>query len=360
MKQSITVVLGSIFISLLAIPTMYLLSTSQTVEESVNVFLYGTIVCFVALPILYYLLILRNLKNYKGSFYLFLFTIFSFSCVVDFILALTSDGFINFGLFYLSNGETYLNTSHGAFINYWDAIVHYILYIYLIYCMVEGINYRYVGLFWFGSIWNSLIVLLIGSTVGQHSTNLQWSYLLNVPYVFVPMIFLKQTLSMRDNHKEIVRNSFSSQVINFIFALLYIPLILFSIFRTMAVLDSKWIYLKWWVKHVEPYLMDPNAFPKLQIITYFFYLIPYLTVSIFHWNNNSWLIDFSAIVAGGVCQGQFSYIGGANHILPIAPERTWVPVPEEGMLLFWIFNIGLILLPLLQFLWIKKTRKLSE
>ena len=182
-SSAFRVFLGVLFTSLTAIPILHFLTFYiDTMENSINNFLIGFILCFLLVPIFYYFLVIKGLKNYKGSIFLYIFTIFAFTAVVDFILALTIDGYITTMKYYLYFGEPYLNTSHGALINYWDGTIHYFFYLYFPYCMVKNIDFRYSALYWVGSIGNSMIPLVIGGVVGKHGANTQWSIFLNVKF----------------------------------------------------------------------------------------------------------------------------------------------------------------------------------
>lgn len=60
-------------------------------------------------------------------------SIFMFSSLVDIIIALESDGYIERYLhFYLLQGEPYLKTPFGNQICYWDGTVHLALNLYIL------------------------------------------------------------------------------------------------------------------------------------------------------------------------------------------------------------------------------------
>ena len=64
------------------------------------------------------------------------FTLCTFSSVVDIIIGLENDGYVSgFMTNYLKNGEPYLATSYGTAINYWDGTVHYALYVFMLTAM---------------------------------------------------------------------------------------------------------------------------------------------------------------------------------------------------------------------------------
>ena len=182
--SAIRSLLGVVAVSLLSIPICYFLSYLQQMKNSLNVFLYSVVICASVAPLTYFLLV-KQLLHVKKETYFYVFTIFSFTAVADLLLALTIDEYSSAFLFYLEQGEVYLKTAHGLFINYWDGSAHLIMYLTMLYCMLKKRTgtkfYRFLSLFWSGSILNSLVVLLGGAVVGRYGTQLKPSYLLNIP-----------------------------------------------------------------------------------------------------------------------------------------------------------------------------------
>jgi len=140
---------GVFFISLVAYPVCYFLNFTSTMEDSRYVFLAGVIICTAVAPLTYFLL-LKGLPAGRDVFF-YIFTIFAFTSMVDLYLAFTIDGFTTAVLFYLKEGEVYLTTGHGLWINYWDGTFHYACYLFLTACMLrknhqtKDNTFRYVG-----------------------------------------------------------------------------------------------------------------------------------------------------------------------------------------------------------------------
>ncbi|CAJ0955170.1 unnamed protein product, partial [Mesorhabditis belari] len=136
------------------------------------------------------------LPTRRNPWYYF-FILCSFTCIVDLALALETIG-LSHGAFdlWLNIAEPYLDTTWGAGVNLIDATVHYSLYIFLIKRILEEKNYDLLGLFWCGSILNSMFVLLgsaiWGNQLEEHE--LKAGIVLNIPYVFLPLLFFMEQM----------------------------------------------------------------------------------------------------------------------------------------------------------------------
>lgn len=347
--SAIRVLLGVIGVSLISVPICYILSNMKQMKNSLNVFLYAVAICISVAPITYFLLI-KHLLHVKKEMFFYVFTIFSFTAVADLLLALTISDYSSAFHFYLEQGEVYLKTAHGMFINYWDGITHYALYLIMLYYMLkkqtETKFYRFLSLFWCGSIINSLIVLVGGAAVGQFGAHIKPSCLLNVPYMLFPLIFLCQQLNARSefiqqqqikekNKRSSAEKPFLLHSFDLFFIAYMIFALLFSIFRALHALKTplteKSIYYQY-----EPYILNTSGFPVVQLLTYAFYFVPYYClaiVALLYYRQQpskfQWLPDWTMVHAGAAAQAQFSYLGSSLHNPALFPDASWVPIPPE-------------------------------
>eukprot|EP00743_Colponemidia_sp_Colp-15_P002316 GILK01002511.1.p1 GENE.GILK01002511.1~~GILK01002511.1.p1 ORF type:complete len:402 (-),score=24.45 GILK01002511.1:43-1113(-) len=324
-------------------------------ENSYNVFYAGVIICLGICP-LTYVLLLRHIPARK-EFFFYVFTVFAFTAVVDLFLAFTIDGFIDIAKFYLGEGEVYLASGHGLFINYWDGTAHYLMYLLMTYYMLKNESYRFTGLYWVGSILNSIIVFLPGNAIGKFGQSIKPSYLLNVPYALFPLIFGLRLLNQRDQHAaEFVRRVKSTRPLGSIWGrpldLLFVVFLAFATvfctFRALVAFGSPISFCRWWLSDVEPYISDPTSYPVLQMAVYALYFAPFFVgamMALIKPSGCSWLPDWAAIAAGGLAQGQFSYIGAALHVPAPYPEPAWKPVPTHTLSLFLCVNVALVVVP---------------
>ncbi|XP_027706623.1 transmembrane 6 superfamily member 2 isoform X4 [Vombatus ursinus] len=201
------------------------------------------------------------------------FTIFSFTSLIDLFIALEEDDYVT-GLmeFYTREREPYLCTAHGIFSCYWNGTVHYLLYLTMTGAIAKRKRYRSLGLYWLGSLVMSIMVFVPGNILGKYSSELRLSFLLNIPYVSIPCwaglrLFSQDrgpagyTANMiaEEHKKGLLQRPWDLAL--FIFLLLAG---LFTIFRGLVVLDCPTDSCFIYVYQYEPYLRDPVAYPKIQ------------------------------------------------------------------------------------------------
>ncbi|NWS00174.1 TM6S2 protein, partial [Motacilla alba] len=274
------------------------------------------------------------------------FVVFSFVSAVDLLIALEEDGIISgFMELYVREGDPHLRTAHGLLTCYWDGTVHHGLCLAMARAAGLRKSYRALGLFWLGSLLMSAVVFLLGNLIGKYSPELSPSFLLNLPFLLLltwaglrlfqqprALPSLSPEKIAEEQHKPLYQRPQDLLLI-----LILILTAAFTFFRGMVVLDCPadscfdYTYLH------EPYLRDPVGYPKVQMLIYLFYLLPFLLLAIYGlaWPGCSWLPDWSLVFAGGVAQAQFAHLGSSLHSRTPFPYQT----PEEVLWSFLLSNV---------------------
>ncbi|XP_002733224.2 transmembrane 6 superfamily member 1-like [Saccoglossus kowalevskii] len=335
--------------SLTAIPVTYTVNLMHFSKDHFLVFVCGVVVLLAMTTGAY--LIGKLQKRPPRDKFFYVCGVFSFTCVVDFIIALELDGVMDgFMTFYLKEGEPYLNSAHGTFINYWDGTGHYIMYLSMAAAMSWHVSYRDIGLYWAGSIINSMVVFMPGNLIGKNGRNVKASYFLNTPYVIIPLMMLHRLLSSKrklNTPQDKVAKSQKKSLLWRPLDILLIVSLLFAIavasVRGMAALDSPMTTTQVYLQRYEPYLTDDVIYPKLQMLVYLFYFVPYYIMAVYSliYPGKQWMIDWSIIHAGAAAQAQFTHIGCSFHDRTAAELR----VPMDTRLVFWIINLALLIIP---------------
>ena len=176
-------------------PLLYSVEKFSVVESPSSIFVLGTAL-LLGVVLAFKLLLPSdayskfNKKIEKRGLIFYMSCLFSWSCMVSTIFYLvTVELASGFAGFYLKVGEPYLNTSFGTLSNLWDGVVHFFLYLRIVYCIDNGKGYRDTLLFYLGSMLCSMIHMLFGGLGGIHA-GFYPATLLALPYVILPVCAL--------------------------------------------------------------------------------------------------------------------------------------------------------------------------
>ncbi|KAG2470838.1 TM6S1 protein, partial [Polypterus senegalus] len=241
-----------------------------------------------------------------------------------------------------SEGEPHLNTAHGHMICYWDGSFHYLMYLLMITAITWGDEYRTIGLYWVGSVLMSLVVYLLGNAVGKYGANLCGGFVINNLCVILPVWASFRIFSQpltRDAPSKCIQDSHQKGLIgrplDCVFVLYFLLALGFSIFRGLVTLDCPAELCQQYVQFQEPYLKDPTAYPKIQMLMYMLYCVPFYIVTIYALlvPGCSWTSDLALLHAGALAQKYFGVsvlLGYRERVSPqvlrrhplMAPNRT--------------------------------------
>ena len=277
------------------------------------------------------------------------FTVTCWSACIDLIFTLSLLGFTNIGSFYMHHGEEYFRTAYGVGCLGYDGTIHLLLQIYLAHSTLLGrndSNQLFVGLFWAGSIINSMPPLLMGGATGAFSATIKPSTALNAPYVLIPIAYAVSIFANNDNdntNKSARRKNIPC--VDFVRISGHVLSIIFHIIRCMAVLDSQSTVARWWTATSEPILDVASkgyadyGVVRVQMLQNFFYLIPYhgACVSAIMSNHQSaTYAKLSVLVAGASLNAQSVYVTIGSVNLVDFGDLRWLEPPS----LFYLVNAG--------------------
>ncbi|KAM8962232.1 transmembrane 6 superfamily member 2 [Pelodytes ibericus] len=335
--------LGPLLLSLTAIPVSYVVNSLSSVSDPVSIAGIGILVLLGLLVLLFFFV--QGDPPSDPLFYVF--AIFSFTSVIDLIIWLEEDGYISgFMEFYMKEGEPYLRTAHGLLICLWDGTVHYILYLIMLAAIAHGKSYKAVGMFWLGSLIMSMLVFLPGNVVGKYGTEIRPAFFLNVPYLLLPFWAGMRIFRSSHNLPKITaekvevaqREGILQRPLDIALILYLLAAIVFTVFRGLLALDCPSDTCFTYIYQYEPYLRDPVAYPKVQMLVSMFYILPFQCLSVYALLTPgcSWMLDWTLIYAGAIAQSQFAHIGSSlYHRTPytyrVPHDSWWVFVISNGL-----------------------------
>nr|XP_039273262.1 transmembrane 6 superfamily member 2-like [Styela clava] len=291
-----------------------------------------------------------NLGTHKRNWFFYMCCLFSWSCVIDIVLCLESLGYIDGYMdFYLESGEPYFITSFGIYINMWDAVIHYILYLTIIYKYDNKQDYRSYGIYWLGSMLAGMFVLTIGAIVGSYGNDLHPAMFLNIPYIILPFCALVYLLRLpRDENspvQEYPPAELRSKSIGAFDILVILGLIASTVIgfvRGLASLGSPFPMIVHYVKEYEPYLSDPTKFGALHCLFNFVYCLPAQVMLIYALvkGGGKWADDLSTILSGAMAQGVFFHALAAVSSLTPLEFRV-----VSNVEFFLVLNALIVLVP---------------
>ncbi|XP_042265523.1 transmembrane 6 superfamily member 1-like isoform X2 [Thunnus albacares] len=235
-------------------------------------------------------------------------------------------------------------------ISYWDGCVHYLMYLLMIAAITWGDSYRAIGLYWVGSFLMRAIVYILGNAVGKYGTQISPFFFLHMLYILVSVWACFRIFSQPSTQdiqlssiQEAQRTSLLNRPLDLMFIIYLIPALAFCVFRGLVVLDCPGIWCQGYTQQYEPYLKDPSAYPKIQMLVSMLYSGPYYVITLYGLlvPGCEWMLDLTLIHSGALAQAQFSHIGASLHTRTPFSYR----VPADSQPVFLLVNLLYALLP---------------
>ncbi|XP_076025668.1 transmembrane 6 superfamily member 1-like isoform X2 [Genypterus blacodes] len=338
---------GVFVLSLMSIPISYLFNSLVYNNSAEAAFFAG---CTTVLILAVSARVMFRQKAPDDPLF-YVYGVYAFLSVLNLIIGLQQDNIIDgFVTFYLKEANPHINTAHGHMICYWDGCVHYLMYLLMITAITWGDSYRSIGLYWVGSFLMRAIVYILGNAVGKYGTQLSLLFLLHMLYITVSVWACFRICSQPSTQRnqltgiqEVQKKSLFHRPVDLLFIIYLIPALAFCVFRGLVVLDcpSKWC--QDYTQQYEPYLKDPSAYPKVQMLVSMLYSGPYYIMTLYGLlvPGCEWIPDLTLVHSGALAQAQFSHIGASLHTRTPFSYR----VPSDSQPAFLLLNLLYAALP---------------
>ncbi|KAJ8367225.1 hypothetical protein AAFF_G00324050 [Aldrovandia affinis] len=164
------------------------------------------------------------------------------------------------------DGEPYIVTAYAIMMSYWDGLVHFLLYLFMVQRMANEGD-RSLGLFWAGSLSANMAVFVYRDR--KYGSSIRPTYWLNLPFLLAALWGAVSLLN-RPRDMPIIpadrvaaehRRSLLSRPLDLLLLLLLLAAAAFTIFRAFVVLDCGLDSCFTYIYQYEPYLKDPVGFP---------------------------------------------------------------------------------------------------
>ncbi|XP_035537965.1 transmembrane 6 superfamily member 1-like [Morone saxatilis] len=338
---------GVFVLSLTSIPICYLFN-SLIYNNSAEAF------CFAGCTTVFILAISARFmlkKKAPADPLFYVYAVYAFLSVVNLISGLEQDNIIDgFVTFYLKVADPHINTAHGHMISYWDGCVHYLMYLLMIAAITWGDSYRAIGLYWVGSFLMHAIVYILGNAIGKYGTHIGPFFLLHMLYITVSVwacFHIFSQSSTRDVQRTSIqaaeRKGLFHRPLDLLFTIYLIPAFAFCVFRGLIVLDCSSKWCQEYTQQYEPYLRDPSAYPKVQMLASMLYSGPYYIITLYGLMvpGCEWMRDLTLVHSGALAQAQFSHIGASLHTRTPFSYR----VPADRQPVFLLVNVLYAVVP---------------
>ncbi|XP_071389689.1 transmembrane 6 superfamily member 1-like isoform X1 [Centroberyx affinis] len=338
---------GVFVLSLMSIPIPYFFN-SLIYYNSIEAVLFAgcTTVLILAISVRF----MFKQKAPEDLLY-YVYAVYAFLSVLNLIIGLEQDSIIDgFMTFYLKKANPHINTAHGHMISYWDGCVHYLMYLLMVAAITWGDSYRAIGLYWVGSFLMCVIVYILGNAVGKYGTNVGPLFLLHMLYILVSVWACFRVFSQSSTQEvqllsiqEAQRKSLVHRPLDLLFIIYLIPATAFCVFRGLVVLDCSSKWCQEYTQQYEPYLKDPSAYPKIQMLVSMLYSGPYYIIALYGLlvPGCEWMPDLTLVHSGALAQAQFCHIGASLHTRTPFSYR----VPADSQPVFLLLNILYALVP---------------